>query len=292
MREIATFDDERTARSFADVLCSREIETEISRGRSGSYGVWVLDERDVEASRAAWAAFDAVPDAPDHLAAAGCLERKQRLQARQRPSRHEVIDVRRRWAGARSGPPTVTLFLLVVSVLVTLSISLGPGEAVINALSIGTGEGQHLFLRVERGEVWRLVTPIFLHFGLLHILFNMWMLLDLGTILERRIGATHYSVIVLVSAILSNITQYVVTGSPAFGGMSGVLYALFGYVWVRGRFDGTLGFALRGSTVIVLMVWLVLGFTGTLGPVANFAHLGGLVAGAALGGREVFFSRR
>jgi len=98
--------------------------------------------------------------------------------------------------------------------------------------------------------------------------------------------------LVLISAVFSNAAQYVVAQNPYFGGMSGVLYALFGYVWVRGRLDPTMGIAIPRSTVIVLIAWLMLGFANVLGPVANYAHLGGLVVGAMLGGLATVRNRR
>ena len=104
MREIASFPEEKTAKLFADVLCSRNIDTEISRSREGGFVVWVLEERHVEASRAAWAAFDANPEAPEHTAAAGCVDKKTRKEeVEQRRSRHEIINVRGGWGATAGG---------------------------------------------------------------------------------------------------------------------------------------------------------------------------------------------
>src|SRR4029450_246746 len=107
-------------------------------------------------------------------------------------------------------------------------------------------------------------------------------LLDLGSALESRLGALRYVALVLLTAAFSNASQYLFAGSPFFGGMSGVRYALFGYMWIRGRLDSTFGLAMPESTIVILLVLLVVGFTGLLGNTANIAHLGGLVSGAAL----------
>jgi GlpG protein len=61
------------------------------------------------------------------------------------------------------------------------------------------------------------------------------------------------------------------------------VYALLGYIWVKGRRDPSLGLGLSRQTVVILLAWLGLGFTGLLGNIANYAHLGGLVAGLLLG---------
>ena len=85
---------------------------------------------------------------------------------------------------------------------------------------------------VRRGEVWRLVTPIFIHLNLLHIFFNMIWTRDLGTAIEIRRGSLRYVGLVLFCAVVSNYAQNVITG-PGFGGMSGVGYGLFGYIFIK-----------------------------------------------------------
>ena len=135
---------------------------------------------------------------------------------------------------------------------------------------------------VESGEVWRLVTPIFLHFGILHIAFNMFWLYDLGTLIERKLGSWRYLLIVLVMAIVSNVAQFVAAG-PMFGGMSGVVYGLFGYAWVRGRLDPTCGLYLRPDIAFWMIGFFVICALGLIPNVANWAHGGGLATGAALG---------
>ena len=64
--------------------------------------------------------------------------------------------------------------------------------------------------------------------------------------------------------------------------MSAVNYALFGYIWIKGRFQPQLGLQVGEQTSIILMAWLFLCMTGWMGPVANAAHVAGLIAGAAI----------
>ena len=287
MREIATFPQEKDAKLFADVLCSKDIDTEVSRSREGAFVVWVLEERHVEASRAAWAAFDANPAAPEHTAAAGCVDRKTRkVEVEQRRSRHEIINVRSSWAPTQGGRASATLVLIALSIGVTVLTSFGHRMNVVWEIAIGTPEeglvGQP-FAHVLHGQVWRLITPIFVHFDFFHILFNMWWLFDLGTVLETRIGSARFLLVVVVTAALSNAAQYFFFPSPLFGGMSGVLYALFGYIWTRAKVDRGFGLALPPSTALILLGWLALGFTGIFGNVANGTHRAGLVSGAAMG---------
>lgn len=295
MREIASFPDEKAAKLFADVLCTRSIETEISRARDGGFVVWVLEERHVEVSRAAWAAFDANPEAPEHTAAAGCVDRKLRKEeVEQRRSRHEIINVRSTWGATAGGRARFTVVLIAVSVGVTLLTSFGNRQDLFYRLAIGTPEEVMVgrqFAHVLHGEVWRLITPIFLHLDIFHILFNMWWLFDLGTVIESRIGTVRFVFLIILSAVLSNVAQYAWAGSPAFGGMSGIIYALFGYVWVRGKLDPPFGLVLPPATAVILMVWMLLGFIGKAGNVANFTHLGGLVVGGIIGATAALVAR-
>jgi GlpG protein len=97
--------------------------------------------------------------------------------------------------------------------------------------------------------------------------------------------------LVVATGIISNLAQYIFAG-PQFGGMSGVVYALAGYIWMRGKHDRASGLFLDRHSVIILLVWLAACFTGMLGPIANFAHLAGLVSGMAIGRISAYFAVR
>ncbi|MDW8310121.1 MAG: rhomboid family intramembrane serine protease, partial [Verrucomicrobiales bacterium] len=172
-----------------------------------------------------------------------------------------------------AGPLTFVLMAVCVAV------------ALVSYVSRDLGVREHLLLwlpAVFQGEVWRLVTPIFVHFGILHLLFNLLWLFQLGSMIERRLGTGTLAAVVLGTAALSNLAQYFASG-PNFGGMSGVVYALAGYVWMRGKHDPNADVYLDPQSIQWLLIWLVLCFTGLLGPVANTAHVVGLISGAAWG---------
>src|SRR5205085_874741 len=134
---------------------------------------------------------------------------------------------------------------------------------------------------IQHGEVWRLITPVFIHFGIAHILFNMLWLRDLGSMFEARLGSLYLFAFIVVVAAASNAGQYSVTHYPVFGGMSGVNYALIGYAWIRGRFDPGAGVHLDRQSLIWALIWFGACFTGFLGPIANTAHGVGLILGMA-----------
>ena len=118
---------------------------------------------------------------------------------------------------------------------------------------------------ILHGQLWRLVTPIFIHFGVLHIFFNMLWLRDLGSMIEGRQSSWLLAVLVLVIAACSNLAQFCF-GGPMFGGMSGVVYGLLGYIWMRGKFDPGSGLYLHPSTVTMMIIWFFACFTPALYP--------------------------
>ena len=176
----------------------------------------------------------------------------------------------------------VSIVLIAASVLVAALSNLGDSMQDLLLLLIADPR-EAAFANILNGELWRLITPIFIHFGALHLLFNMIWIWDLGQVLEARKGIGFYVGFVLVSGVVSNLAQYLASGSPFFGGMSGVLYGLLGYVWIQGRTNPAFGFALTQSTVVIMGGWFLLCWTGLLGPIANWAHTAGLLIGVAWG---------
>lgn len=136
---------------------------------------------------------------------------------------------------------------------------------------------------VFNGDYWRLLTPLFLHFGVAHIVFNMLWLWQLGGPLERRLGSLELLTLIVIVGSLSNMAQYLFDPATVFGGMSGVVYALLGYFWMQGRFNPRFGMALRQPIVVMMLIWFVVCWLGLVGNIANMAHTGGLFLGVVWG---------
>ena len=109
----------------------------------------------------------------------------------------------------------------------------------------------------------------------------LW-LYDLGSMIEGREGTTRMASLVLVTAALSNLGQYYAT-NPFFGGMSGVVYGLLGYVWMKGKFDPASGLYLHPQTVTMMLIWFFLCWTPFIPHVANICHGVGLLVGLTWG---------
>lgn len=131
-------------------------------------------------------------------------------------------------------------------------------------------------------QSWRFITPAFLHFSVLHIVFNLLWWWELAGIVEKQHGKSRLILLFLFTAITSNLAQYYLMG-PYFGGLSGVVYGLVGYCWLWGVLNKGSKVNLPNSYFVFLLAWLVLGFVNLLPVnVANYAHLVGLLAGLVL----------
>lgn len=137
--------------------------------------------------------------------------------------------------------------------------------------------------QILHGQVWRLVTPAFLHFSIPHVLFNLLCLRFLGGEVESKRGLARYLGLILLVAIVSNVGQYAITGSPLFGGMSGVVYGVFGYILMKERFAPQQGLSMPPNTTFWLLGWFFLCMFGVIGGVANGAHAFGLASGMLAG---------
>ena len=133
------------------------------------------------------------------------------------------------------------------------------------------------------GQLWRLVTPIFLHFGATHLLFNVAVVTEFGRRVERIWGTWRFLALVAGIALVSNLAQFF-SAAALFGGLSGVAYGLFAFVVVRGRLQPDVeAWHVHPSFVIGVVVFLVLmstGITSLFGvDIANAAHWAGLILG-------------
>ena len=294
MRSIGLIAEEASARAFSDYLYVQGIENQLDHEGPAGWSIWIRDEDRLAAAAEALAAFRTNPaEARFQKGASGATAEKLRKKAEEDQAAYEKrLKSRRNLFRPLSpyafGPLTFTLIAICVGVAILSNR--GENRQAIMGLFITDfviDDGRITFMRnlpeIRHLQLWRLITPIFIHFGIMHIVFNMLWLRDLGSMVEGRQSALYLGVFTLVIAMASNLAQFFVSGSPSFGGMSGVVYGLIGYIWIRGKRDPGSGLYLHSSTVTMAMIWFFLCYTPFIPNVANTAHATGLVLGMVWG---------
>lgn len=154
------------------------------------------------------------------------------------------------------------------------------------------GEDRVMFYPLSQtlasGEWWRLLTPMLIHFGWLHLAMNAMWYWELGRRIEYRQGPWMLLGLSIGFGLVSNLVQYGVSGPSLFGGLSGVLYGLLGHCWIFQRMAPTPAYQLPKGVVAMMLIWLLVCLSGVIdmlgfGSIANGAHVGGLVAGCLSG---------
>ena len=302
MRQIGYLSDERQARLFIDYLVTQGISAQTDTDESG-WAVWVRDENDVESAKSSLALFEENPSDSRYrdVAKEARRMRDAEIERRKSAAKH-TVEMRNQWSQPLSRRAPLVMTLIGLSVALSLFSNFGdpPTGTIMRTLGFAnllsfqaTGDG---LLQIRQGQLWRLVTPIFLHGDPLHLVFNMYWLYVLGAQVESRKRSLVFGGIVLGVAVFSNLAQYFLGSGPNFLGMSGVVYGLLGYIWIKQQFDPASGFQLHRITFLILIGFLALGFLGVLDSrnrgIANWAHAGGLVAGMAIAYFPFFFPRR
>jgi GlpG protein len=296
MRHIGHLPNPAQGRSFGDFLVAKGIRNEIETEADGTALIWILEDDQLGAAQAWLEKFRADSGGPEFRDAFRLAAKTRKAEAK------ETAEYQRRVRSRKSlfvkfggyGVRILTYVLIGICVVMAFYSKLGSNENFVRQMLISDpGQTVSGFLPdvFQHGEFWRLLTPVFLHFGALHLLFNMMWLYQLGCMIEARQSSLRLLLLVVVTGVFSNLAQCLIAG-PQFGGMSGVVYALAGYVWMQGKYDRASGLGLDQQSVTILLVWLVVCFTGAVGPVANYAHLGGLVSGMAIGCLSAYFAMR
>ncbi len=328
MRELHTFSDERIAERFIKVLQSRQMPAHAEQ-EDDSWVIWIENDDDRDNARTVLTEFQKNPEAPEFDEAektARQLEIEAQKKAKQRQRMN--VDIRDRWRGVWWKCYPATVVMIVISVIVVTVCTDWGAPKVVMGLVPATCNDEHSALRnalfiqapvfylpmpggdvaifeppdiaktILSGQIWRFVTPIFLHFHFLHILFNMMWLRDLGSKVEFVRGTRRFVVLVLVIAIASNVAQLLWVGkygipflAPRFGGMSGVVFGLIGYAWMKGKTQPQLGLGLSPDQVVWSILWMLLCIGGGFGAVANTVHVVGFATGIMFGSRQYLWNR-
>lgn len=260
---ITEFSNPRMAQAFVDYMATRGIMLRIEHDEG--YVLWLDDDSNVNLVENELNQFIREPNHPRYLAAswqAGNTKSGIRYH-----SSSLMENIRQ-----RAGPLTLSVMVICIAVFILMQIT---GYQVVMSWLAWPDEDQHY-------QLWRWFTHAFLHFSLLHILFNLLWWWYLGGAVEKRLGSGKLFVIMLISALLSGWMQSKYSG-VMFGGLSGAVYALMGYVWLRGERDPESGVYLERGLMAFAVVWLVVGYMDWFGlAIANAAHVTGLLVGLAM----------
>ena len=150
---------------------------------------------------------------------------------------------------------------------------------------------------LHSGQWWRLLTPMLIHFGILHLAMNTLWYWELGRRIEARQGPLMLFLLTLLFSLAANFAQYLHAGPSLFGGLSGVLYGLLGHCWIFQRLAPTPAYRLPPGVLVMMLAWLLICMTGIFellqfGAIANAAHVGGLLAGCLTGLLGGLWARR
>lgn len=276
----------------SDFIASQSIANTLRDGENGAKELWIEEEVDLPRAQALLQEYLAEPEAERISEAVKDGQRFKKEQEKAAKRTTTVLDARttifyRPTAFSRG---VVTLALVVMCVAVGVFTRLGGDFTSLRPFLITGSEalpdGNYAWIplmeSLRSGELWRLFTPMLIHFGLMHIVFNMMWLLDLGSMIEQQKGRLFLLLFLAVIAGASNLAQYFVSG-PMFGGMSGVNYGLIGYIWMKGRYDPGSGLDLHKSTITMMVIWYLLCLVGVIPHVANTVHTVGFAGGIAWG---------
>jgi len=190
--------------------------------------------------------------------------------------------------------PLTSLMLLATFVVAAFTL-LGENLAAVGWLSFQPFQirGDYLYFvsladTLAAGQWWRLLTPMLIHFGWLHLAMNSLWYWELGRRVEARQGSLILLLLTLLFGLASNLAQYLFGGPGLFGGLSGVLYGLLGHCWIFQRISADATYRLPPGVVTMMLVWLLVCLSGLvsalgLGAIANAAHVAGLLAGCLTG---------
>ena len=262
----------RYADSLASYLKSQQIPVQVHHVPEEDQYVLVLDnDNDHARALEICEAFIQDPNDPKYQQAA--WQHSERTDV---PVEQAQGSSMRRWLVSLRRAPVTGVILILCTLIFGASL-VGLFQPIAAALMI-----MPLGNLLQNHEWWRLLGPAFIHFSVLHFIFNLLWWSMLGSQVERQFGSSFIIILFVVTALVSNLAQLIVAG-PNFGGLSGVVYGLVGFVWITGWLRPQWGLYLPKAIVGFMLVWLLLGFADVLWVnMANAAHTAGLISGCVM----------
>ncbi|AWK14975.1 rhomboid family intramembrane serine protease GlpG [Candidatus Fukatsuia symbiotica] len=266
MIRVTAISNQRLAQIFVDYMTTFNVVLTLSRNTQ-QVEIWLGDEQKLPLVQSEWKQFLLDPCNPCYQAAswqAGTLNSTLPYQGFF--SLQTILQTVRNKAGR------MTLSVMLLCGAIYILMQFVGDTTVMSWLAWPKNSRQYW-------QLWRWITHALLHFSLLHILFNLMWWWYLAGQVEKQLGSGKLLVLTILSAIFSGWGQSLFSGAN-FGGLSGVIYALIGYVWlITERVPGS-GLILPRGVMVFSVIWLVVGLFNILAlSIANSSHLCGLLIG-------------
>ena len=318
MRRIGTISIRSQAENFRDYLTTQSIESNLDEDTidgAPTWAIWIREENQVQQARQELKEFQASPDDQKYQVKedanrireerVALEQRRLKYQKKFEPKRTPSVGNRLQSHEVRQSNIPVTIAIIVICCLLhfcdLFQISQSAGESsyravVVEYLSfVSSSDWQATagdsYASIKNGDYWRVITPTFLHGDEIHLLFNMMWIYSLGSVIERLHGSFFLVVAVLVCGVVGIFFQVLLppaselprflesfAGSTSIGA-SGVVFGLFGFLWLRPYLDSDYPIQMSGINVMIMFGWLFLCMTPLIKNVANGGHLGGLLTG-------------
>jgi membrane associated rhomboid family serine protease len=181
---------------------------------------------------------------------------------------------------ARRTPFTYIFLAVNISIFVVMEFAGGTtNDATLMAFGVKSNA------EIDRGEVWRLLTPVFIHIGLLHLFFNSYALWMVGPQVEKLYGSARFVLLYALTGVAGVLGSYFYHPDVVSAGASGAIFGLFGVLAVFGlKYRKTIPpffkRAVGAGVLPVIAINLVIGFS--IPAIDNAAHISGLAAGGLL----------
>lgn len=321
MRRIGTTPNRATAQRFCDYLETQSIaaKMDVDAAPDEPHDIWVREESDVDTAKSILTQFNASPDDSKYNAADKAtvlrrqrekeIARKLDLQTKAQRKVGRTVGRGGPGGGIAVGSIPVTIAVIALATLVSFATSFGnprpnrdgrgpsTEQTIFSALSCvdlaSYRATDNQWISLQRGEVWRLISPMFLHGATFHLLFNMMALYTLGSVVERIHGSGFLAGLLIVSQIGATLLQMgipmlqipaltEISGLPIAIGASGAVFGVFGFIWIRPMVQPGYPVEIPPINVALMLGFLVVCFTPWVPGIANGAHVGGLLIGVAV----------
>lgn len=315
MRLLGTLADESHAKTYVAYMVTQGVPA-IAEQAGEDWQIWIKNEDHLEQAREEFANFQNDPtDAKYENVFAGAKNVEAEEERKRQQYQSNLHEMRGRW---RSGGIVLNkpLTLVLIGVCVVIGLMSGLGQLHENPSfqtlqfraepqggfgnpEIVWSEASFHFASIMQGQVWRLLTPIFLHFGIQHLIFNMFALFFLGSRTEDAVGMLRYVIMIVIIGIGSNCAEALAPtfgaavdsflntgmhwgGGSNFGGMSGVIYGIFGFMWIDSIINPKSKLRLTPINIAIFIGWLFYCIVFSYDSVANYAHVFGFLIGGII----------